>query len=208
MQSEGLRQAKTVLAMVMRLKTSKLLFNEPVDAAALGLDDYHTKVKRPMDFGTIMGRLEVAQSCGWKKSHYQTLAQVQADVSLVFENCVAYNDGEQDAVTRDLAEEVRSSFLKRWAEAGLEEAEGRQAALLGAEIAPGEWQSEAAVPSTFSSGRGACDAGMSEQWARLPAPRKMKVWLRAMAAPAVVALFERQRSEVLWSALMAPRSPR
>ena len=167
MQADGLRQAKEVLALVMRLKTSKLLFNEPVDPVALGLDDYLDKVKQPMDFGTIMGRLHAAEKPGWKSSHYQAPAEVLSDVELVFENCLTYNDGDQDAFTRDLAEEVRSKFLKRWAEAGLsqEVPEGSQEV----ETAAVEWQDEEAVPPALSSQRGAYDAAMTDRMPRLPA---------------------------------------
>jgi hypothetical protein len=167
MQADRLRQAKAVLALVMRLKTSKLLFNEPVDPVALGLDDYLDKVKQPMDFGTIMGRLQAGEKTGWKSSHYQAPADVLSDVSLVFDNCLTYNDGDQDAVTRDLAEEVRDNFRKRWTEAGLsqEVAEGSQ------EVEPAavEWQDEGAVPPAFSSQRGTSDAAMTASSLRLPA---------------------------------------
>ena len=147
-----LSAAKKVLSLVMRLKTSKLLFNEPVDPVLLGLADYFDKIKQPMDFGTIMERLHEAESHGWKDSHYKQPVDVLSDVNLVFQNALTYNDGEQDAVTRELAENVRSNFRKRWAEAGL----GLEASQStpAAEIPPVDWQSEADVPSTLSTDRG------------------------------------------------------
>lgn len=163
MDEDGLQSAKKVLSLVMRLKTSKLLFNEPVDPVLLGLDDYFDKIKQPMDFGTIMGRLHEAESHGWRDSHYKQPAEVVRDVNLVFENALTYNDGEQDAVTRELAMDVRSNFMKRWAEAGLglEDSQGTSPA---AQIPPVDWQSEDDVPSTLSSHRGTMSRARTLRW--------------------------------------------
>ena len=40
-------------------KINQGIFNQPVDAVALQIPTYHSIVKRPMDLGTIRGRLEV-----------------------------------------------------------------------------------------------------------------------------------------------------
>ena len=50
-------KAKKAIHGTMRLKTAKLLFNQPVDPEALGLTDYFDIVKQPMDLGTILERL-------------------------------------------------------------------------------------------------------------------------------------------------------
>ena len=115
----ALAQAKRVLTCCMRLKTSKILFNEPVDPVALGLDDYRDKVKTPMDFGTIMARLQDGEKVEWKKCYYTSPGKVLRDVKLVFDNCFAYNDGPGDEVTRELCSEVKANFEKRWREASL-----------------------------------------------------------------------------------------
>ena len=52
-----LARAKKVVQATMRQKASKVLFNQPVDPEALGLEDYFEVVKHPMDLGTILERL-------------------------------------------------------------------------------------------------------------------------------------------------------
>jgi hypothetical protein len=37
------------------------VFNDPVDAEKLGLHDYHSIIKRPMDLGMIKKRLHLKQ---------------------------------------------------------------------------------------------------------------------------------------------------
>lgn len=58
-------------------------FNAPVDATALGLMDYHTIVKQPMDLGTVKARLHALS--------YRGHTEVTRDVRLTFENAMAYN---------------------------------------------------------------------------------------------------------------------
>ena len=154
----GLAQAKRVLSMVMRLKTSKILFNEPVDPVALGLDDYLEKVSTPMDFGTIMGRLQGGEKAGWKKCYYSSPEEVLRDAQLVFANCLAFNDGPGDELTRELCSEVKANLEKRWAEASLplEPAEqDSRAPPVPAETQPVEWMTESDVPAELSYVQGA-----------------------------------------------------
>ena len=155
---EALAQAKRVLGIVMRLKTSKILFNEPVDPVALGLDDYLDKVSSPMDFGTIMSRLQEGEKAGWKKCHYLKTEDVLRDVQLVFDNCFAYNDGPGDDLTRELCSEVKANFDKRWREASLpleSAVQGSQAPSVAAEAQPVEWMAESDVPAELSYVQGA-----------------------------------------------------
>ncbi|KAG2226887.1 hypothetical protein INT45_010166, partial [Circinella minor] len=56
-------------------------FNEPVDLDSL--PDYGRVVKHPMDLRTIWEKVESGK--------YTSLAQVDADIRLVFSNCFAYN---------------------------------------------------------------------------------------------------------------------
>ena len=154
----ALAQAKRVLGIVMRLKTSKILFNEPVDPVALGLDDYLDKVSSPMDFGTIMSRLQEGEKAGWKKCHYLKTENVLRDVQLVFANCFAYNDGPGDEVTRELCSEVKANFEKRWREASLpleSVVEGSQAPSVPPEAQPVDWMGESDVPAELSYVQGA-----------------------------------------------------
>lgn len=161
----ALAQAKRVLGIVMRLKTSKILFNEPVDPVALGLDDYLDKVSTPMDFGTIMSRLQEGEKAGWKKCHYLKTENVLRDVQLVFDNCFAYNDGPGDEVTRELCSEVKANFEKRWREASLpleSVVQGSQAPSVPPEAQPVDWMGESDVPAELSYVQGAAYFPLSD----------------------------------------------
>jgi hypothetical protein len=74
-----------VKAVVLHLLKQKdaWLFGEPVDWKALGLTDYPLVVKRPMDLGTILKRIE--------KGRYSSQSDVAEDISLVWSNAMAYN---------------------------------------------------------------------------------------------------------------------
>lgn len=50
--------------------------------------DYFEIISKPMDFGTIRDRL--------KAGDYKDVKEVVEDMSLVFENCDTYNNGESD----------------------------------------------------------------------------------------------------------------
>ena len=58
-------------------------FYAPVDAEALGLRHYHKIIKRPMDLGTVKGKLD-----GRK---YKTAGEFASDVRLIFQNCLTYH---------------------------------------------------------------------------------------------------------------------
>ena len=138
----GLASARKVLAATMKHKGAKLLFNEPVDPEALNLPDYHDVVQRPIDLGLILKRLSEGHESGWKKSHYQSAAEVFHDVELVWENCLAYNNRPEDAPTHDLCLEVKTSFEHKWRQAQLEEEVPEPPRNL--------WLREQDVPSRFS----------------------------------------------------------
>ena len=59
------------------------IFNEPVNAKALKLPDYHRIVKQPMDLGTVKGRLLSLE--------YDQLEPFVSDMRLVFSNAMLYN---------------------------------------------------------------------------------------------------------------------
>ncbi|GMH17915.1 hypothetical protein Nepgr_019756 [Nepenthes gracilis] len=59
------------------------IFNEPVDAASLGLTDYHQIVKHPMDLGTVKSKLS--------RKLYPSPDEFAADVRLTFNNALLYN---------------------------------------------------------------------------------------------------------------------
>lgn len=65
-------------------------FNQPVDPVALKLHDYMDKISHPMDFSTIMKKIEL--------SSYSESEDFAVDVRLVFQNCRTYNDANSDIV--------------------------------------------------------------------------------------------------------------
>eukprot|EP00047_Mylnosiga_fluctuans_P001870 m.222246 g.222246 ORF g.222246 m.222246 type:complete len:844 (-) comp10732_c0_seq1:3505-6036(-) len=66
-------------------------FYKPVDVDALGLHDYHTIIKKPMDLGTVRDKLE--------KGLYKSGAEFASDVRMIFTNCYKYNAAGHDVVT-------------------------------------------------------------------------------------------------------------
>ncbi|CAM9937293.1 unnamed protein product [Pylaiella littoralis] len=82
-------------------------FREPVDWRGLGLDDYPTVIKRPMDLGTVKLRLE--------RGAYPTAEACAADVRLVWENCRAYNTGGVPVKLHKAADNLSKRFEARFA---------------------------------------------------------------------------------------------
>ncbi|KAK6134669.1 hypothetical protein DH2020_031594 [Rehmannia glutinosa] len=81
------------------------VFNEPVNAKALGLVDYHDIIRHPMDLGTIKTRL----SQNW----YKYPREFAEDVRLVFRNAMTYNPKGHDV--HIMAEQLSEIFEERWA---------------------------------------------------------------------------------------------
>lgn len=65
-----MKKAEKVISAIMKLEGSKLLFNEPVDAEKMGLDDYFDVIKQPMDLGTIAQDLA-------SREHYASASEVR-----------------------------------------------------------------------------------------------------------------------------------
>ncbi|KAJ8608586.1 hypothetical protein CTAYLR_005977 [Chrysophaeum taylorii] len=58
-------------------------FNEPVDAVALNIPEYHKIIKKPMDFGTVREKLDAGA--------YGRFSLFAGDVRLVFSNAMRFN---------------------------------------------------------------------------------------------------------------------
>eukprot|EP00539_Tryblionella_compressa_P012316 CAMPEP_0178824394 /NCGR_PEP_ID=MMETSP0746-20121128/5654_1 /TAXON_ID=913974 /ORGANISM="Nitzschia punctata, Strain CCMP561" /LENGTH=1230 /DNA_ID=CAMNT_0020486067 /DNA_START=76 /DNA_END=3768 /DNA_ORIENTATION=+ len=69
--------------LMVHSQNRKGIFNQPVDAEALGLADYRRIVTRPMDLGTIKRRLHAVA--------YQSRQEAIEDIRLVFRNAMLYN---------------------------------------------------------------------------------------------------------------------
>eukprot|EP00602_Paraphysomonas_sp_CaronLab_P005647 CAMPEP_0185028304 /NCGR_PEP_ID=MMETSP1103-20130426/13948_1 /TAXON_ID=36769 /ORGANISM="Paraphysomonas bandaiensis, Strain Caron Lab Isolate" /LENGTH=1753 /DNA_ID=CAMNT_0027562681 /DNA_START=94 /DNA_END=5355 /DNA_ORIENTATION=- len=67
---------------------SGYIFSKPVDPEALGIPDYPTIIKNPMDIGTVRKRLE--------SGYYRDIQELAADVRLCFDNAMTYNARTSD----------------------------------------------------------------------------------------------------------------
>ncbi|OAY35320.1 transcription factor GTE4 isoform X2 [Manihot esculenta] len=81
------------------------VFNTPVDVKTLGLHDYFTIIKHPMDLGTVKTRLN--------KNWYKSPEEFAEDVRLTFHNALRYNPKGQDV--HIMAEVLLKMFEDRWA---------------------------------------------------------------------------------------------
>ncbi|KAI4385730.1 hypothetical protein MLD38_003725 [Melastoma candidum] len=82
-------------------------FMQPVDARGLGLHDYHQVIEKPMDLGTIKDLMEAKDGSG-----YKNVREIYADVSLVFNNAMKYNNEKNDV--HDMAKTLLDKFEEKW----------------------------------------------------------------------------------------------
>ncbi|CAB3360095.1 Hypothetical predicted protein [Cloeon dipterum] len=80
-------------------------FYKPVDAELLGLHDYHTIIKQPMDLGTVKAKMD--------NREYRSAVEFASDVRLIFTNCYKYNPPDHDVVT--MAKKLQEVFETRFA---------------------------------------------------------------------------------------------
>eukprot|EP00004_Rigifila_ramosa_P001933 TRINITY_DN1193_c1_g1_i3.p1 TRINITY_DN1193_c1_g1~~TRINITY_DN1193_c1_g1_i3.p1 ORF type:complete len:677 (+),score=112.63 TRINITY_DN1193_c1_g1_i3:77-2107(+) len=88
----------------LRENRSAAPFLEPVDPIALGIPDYPSIVKHPMDLGTIRNRLETY--------FYTTLDEWASDVRLVFSNCRLFNAPDSPIIA--MCARLEEVFTSRW----------------------------------------------------------------------------------------------
>ncbi|XP_022717204.1 transcription factor GTE5, chloroplastic-like isoform X2 [Durio zibethinus] len=81
------------------------VFNKPVDVKGLGLHDYYSIVKHPMDLGTVKSRLS--------KNWYKSPREFAEDVRLTFSNAMLYNPKGQDV--HFMADTLSGIFEENWA---------------------------------------------------------------------------------------------
>ncbi|XP_022753337.1 transcription factor GTE4-like isoform X2 [Durio zibethinus] len=81
------------------------VFNKPVDVKGLGLHDYYSIVKHPMDLGTVKTRLN--------KNWYKSPMEFAEDVRLTFSNAMLYNPKGQDVYS--MADTLSGIFAENWA---------------------------------------------------------------------------------------------
>ncbi|XP_016410263.1 bromodomain-containing protein 3-like isoform X4 [Sinocyclocheilus rhinocerous] len=113
-------------------------FYQPVDAIKLGLPDYHTIIKNPMDMGTIKKRLE--------NVYYWSASECMQDFNTMFTNCYIYNKPTDDIVL--MAQALEKIFLQKVALMPQEEVELLPPATKGKGRKPaGPGQQDGAVSS-------------------------------------------------------------
>jgi hypothetical protein len=100
---KNMSQCKSILKKLMGHEDG-WIFNEPVDAAHLGLSDYHSVIKKPMDLGTVKDKLD--------KKKYKSLSEFADDVMLTFNNAMTYNPQGNDV--HQSASVLLSTFEKDW----------------------------------------------------------------------------------------------
>lgn len=105
--SESLKSCNEILKELFSKKHSGYAwpFFKPVDAKMLGLHDYHDIIKKPMDLGTVKGKLDGRE--------YKTAAEFGADVRLIFTNCYKYNPPDHDVVK--MGRKLQDVFEMRFA---------------------------------------------------------------------------------------------
>ena len=79
---------KATLAIVKKLQqnSNSKAFRQPVDWQALNLTAYPDVIKRPMDLGSLSKNLE--------RGEYATVAQMRADLALIWDNCCLFNGAD------------------------------------------------------------------------------------------------------------------
>lgn len=106
MENTSSKVFKSCSLLLNKLIKSKVgwVFNKPVDVKSLGLLDYFTIIKHPMDLGTIKTRLNTK----W----YRTPEEFAEDVRLTFHNAMTYNMEGHDVNT--FAKQLLKMFEDNW----------------------------------------------------------------------------------------------
>ncbi|KAK2984114.1 hypothetical protein RJ640_025441 [Escallonia rubra] len=82
-------------------------FMQPVDVEGLELHDYYAVIDRPMDFSTIKNQMEAKDGTGYKH-----VREIHADVKLIFDNAMKYNDESSDVY--NMAKTLLEKFEDKW----------------------------------------------------------------------------------------------
>ncbi|CAB3367605.1 Hypothetical predicted protein [Cloeon dipterum] len=80
-------------------------FYKHVNTELLGLNNYHTLVKDPMDLGTMKAKMN--------NREYRSAEEFAHDVRLMIKNCCTYNPPDHDVVT--MAKQLKEVFETRYA---------------------------------------------------------------------------------------------
>ena len=97
-----MRTVKPILQKLMSHDRNRNAFNQPVNPEELGIPQYFSVIKRPMDLGTVMSKLRGGQ--------YHTVHACFQDIELVFNNAMYFNPWPHDIhkMAKDLLAEFRT----------------------------------------------------------------------------------------------------
>jgi len=120
------QQCSTVAKTLMRHRDSAP-FHRPVDPVALKCPDYLTIIKKPMDLGTALAKLEPPKSGplggalqpSATKRAYTSPLEFRDDVRLMFANCRTYN--KVGTPVRRMGDGLCDLWEKKWASSGVEQ---------------------------------------------------------------------------------------
>ncbi|KAK7289966.1 hypothetical protein RIF29_04037 [Crotalaria pallida] len=114
---ELMRQFKTILDQITQHEWS-WPFMDPVDVEGLGLHDYYEVIEKPMDFSTIKSKMDAKDGSG-----YNNVREIYADVRLIFNNAMKYNDKKHNIhnMAKSLLEKFEEKWLDLWPKVDKEE---------------------------------------------------------------------------------------
>ena len=103
------KQAKKLMNSLWKTKDAEL-FHKPVDPVELGIPDYFSIIKEPMDFSTIKKKLT-----GFVYTNFKEFVD---DIDLTFNNCYKYN-GEKSPVGY-MCTNVKKEYKKLYNQLGMD----------------------------------------------------------------------------------------
>ena len=121
------------LGEVMEADAAREFFNDPVDAVALRLHDYHDIVTRPMSLSQVRDRLGAgtggeagttgagAPASTPLPTPYPSFAAAMDDIRLVWRNCRAYNASPQMTHLREKCDALHAALLAALRRRGVRE---------------------------------------------------------------------------------------
>lgn len=109
-------QCATIIKGLRKCKDS-WPFQHPVDPVKLNIPDYFNIVKKPMDLGTVMKKLDHKPEKGLYRT-YNDVYEFRDDVRLVWYNCRLYNQPGQ--AVRNMGDNLSEMWEKRWQQSGIE----------------------------------------------------------------------------------------
>lgn len=102
--SQWAAMSKVLQSMIQRSDTEP--FRVPVDWKGMGLFDYPTLIKKPMDLGTVKRNITSRK--------YKSIPEAAEDIRLVWTNCMTYNQDGSDfyILAKSLSKKFEEKYTK------------------------------------------------------------------------------------------------